>query len=141
MLFVGSYHHSLDAKKRIFIPAKFREGLGCEFYICRKFDAYLSVYTAADWEKYVETISALPESDAAELQDYLLGSAQHCVPDASGRIILDDKLLRFAKIDKNVVFVGAGHQVRIWAEEIWDAHEEELDGSDRIRQAMRKYNL
>ena len=43
MSFVGSYSHSLDAKKRVFIPAKFREELGNEFYITRKFDPYLSV--------------------------------------------------------------------------------------------------
>ena len=51
MSFVGSFKHSLDAKKRVFIPAKFREELGEEFYITRKFDTYLSIYTAEDWEK------------------------------------------------------------------------------------------
>ena len=52
----GEYHHSIDAKKRLFIPAKFREDLGEEFYITRKFDAYLSVYTAEDWENYARQI-------------------------------------------------------------------------------------
>ena len=37
MSFVGSYTHSIDAKKRVFIPAKFRDELGEEFYITRKF--------------------------------------------------------------------------------------------------------
>ena len=69
MSFVGSYTHSLDAKKRVFVPAKFRDELGDEFYITRKFDPYLSVYTAQDWDEYVSVISALPEADAAELQD------------------------------------------------------------------------
>ena len=39
MSFVGSYTHSMDAKKRVFIPSKFRDDLGEEFYITRKFDA------------------------------------------------------------------------------------------------------
>ena len=39
MSFVGSYKHSMDSKKRVFIPAKFREELGEEFYITRKFAA------------------------------------------------------------------------------------------------------
>ena len=59
MFFVGTYTHSLDAKKRVFIPAKFREDLGKEFYITRKTDVYLSVYTAEDWENYVEKISSV----------------------------------------------------------------------------------
>lgn len=140
MSFVGSFPHSLDAKKRVFIPAKYREELGAEFYITRKFDPYLSIYTAKDWEEYVEKISALPESEAAELQDYLLGAAQKCVPDSNGRIILDEKLMKHASIVKNVVFVGAGKQIKIWAEEVWAQREEERN-RDSIRDLMRRYGL
>ena len=91
MSFVGSFKHSLDAKKRVFIPAKFREELGDEFYITRKFDTYLSIYTAEDWEVYVDKIQQLPETVALEVQEFLLGIAQKCVPDSNGRIILDVK--------------------------------------------------
>ena len=140
MSFVGSFPHSLDAKKRVFIPAKFREELGAEFYITRKFDPYLSIYTAEDWDEYVETISSLPESEAAELQEYLLGAAQKCVPDSNGRIILDDKLMKHAEIGKNVVFVGAGKQIKIWSEEIWNERDSKRD-PNKIRELMRKYGL
>lgn len=140
MSFVGSYSHSLDAKKRVFVPAKFREELGNEFYITRKFDPYLSVYTADDWAEYVERISALPESEAAELQEYLLGFAQKCVPDGNGRIILDERLMKHAGIEKNLVFVGAGRQIKIWSEEIWNERESKRD-TESIREIMRKYGL
>ena len=140
MSFVGSYNHSLDAKKRVFVPSKFREDLGDEFYITRKFGAYLSIYTADDWQAYVEKIEKLPESDAEEIQDFILGAAQKCTPDASGRIILDDKLMRHAGIDKNIVFVGAGKQIRIWAEEEWNAREQKRD-FDKMRDIMRQYGL
>ncbi len=140
MSFVGSYTHTIDSKKRVFIPSKFREDLGEEFYITRKFDTYLSIYTAEDWEAYADKISKLPESDAHVLQDFLLGFAQKCVPDASGRIILDDKLLKHAGIDKNVVFVGAGRQIRIWSEEAWDEREKTRD-YEKIREIMRQYGL
>ena len=140
MSFVGSYNHTLDAKNRVFIPAKFRDELGKEFYITRKFDTYLSVYTADDWESYVDKISMLPESDAVEFQDFILGAAQKCVPDASGRIILDEKLMAHAKIDKNLVFVGTGRQIRIWAEDVWNERERARD-YDKMRQIMRQYGL
>ena len=140
MSFVGSYTHSMDAKKRIFIPSKFREELGEEFYITRKFDVYLSVYTAEDWEAYAEKISKLPEADAEELQDFLLGAAQKCVPDASGRIILDENLMKHAKINKNIVFVGAGKQIRIWSEELWSEREKNRD-YEKMREIMRQYGL
>ncbi len=140
MSFVGSYNHTLDAKKRVFIPAKFREELGAEFYITRKFDTYLSVYTANDWEEYVEKIQSLPETDALEVQEFLLGAAQKCEPDASGRIILDEKLAKHAGIIKNIVFVGGGKQIRIWAEEVWNEREQNRDFSN-IRNIMRQYGL
>ena len=140
MSFVGSHTHAMDAKKRVFIPAKFREELGEQFYITRKFDSYLSVYTADEWDVYVDKISKLPEADAVELQDYILGVAQKCVPDASGRIILDETLMKHANIKKNIVFVGVGRQIRIWAEEEWIKQEQNRD-PDRIREMMRKIGL
>lgn len=140
MSFVGSYKHSLDAKKRVFIPAKFRDELGEEFYITRKFDTYLSIYTAEDWEVYVDKIQQLPETVAIEVQDFLLGIAQKCVPDASGRIILDERLAAHAGINKNIVFVGGGRQIRIWAEEVWNERESKRDLA-KIREIMSQYGL
>lgn len=140
MSFVGSYTHSLDAKKRVFIPSKFRDELGDEFYITRKFEPYLSVYTAEDWANYVDVISALPESEASVLQEYLLSNAQKCIPDANGRIIIDEKLSAHAKITKSIVFAGTGKQIKIWAEEIWNERESKRD-LDEIRELMRKYGL
>lgn len=140
MSFVGSYNHSLDSKKRVFIPAKFRDELGDTFYITRKFDAYLSVYTAEGWDAYLEKIEKLPESIAAEIQDFILGGAQKCTIDSSGRIIIDERLLRHAKINKNVVFVGAGRQIRVWAEELWEEREQTRD-FDKMRQILGEYGL
>jgi len=140
MSFVGSYNHSLDSKKRVFIPSKFREDLGDEFYITRKFGQYLSIYTADDWAAYVEKIERLPESDAEEIQDYILGAAQKCIPDSSGRIILEDRLIKHADIQKNIVFVGAGKQIRIWSEEAWSEREQKRD-YDKMREIMRQYGL
>lgn len=140
MSFVGSYMHTLDAKDRVFIPAKFREELGREFYITRKFDTYLSVYTAEEWAAYVDKISSLPESDAEELQEFLLGAAQKCEPDANGRILLDPRLKAHAEIEKNLRFVGTGKQIRIFAEEIWQQREQKRDLSS-LRETMRAYGL
>ena len=140
MLFVGSYTHALDAKKRVFVPAKFRDDLGEEFYITRNFEPYLSVYTAADWAEYVEVISRLPESEAAALQEYLLSNAQKCTPDSNGRIIIDEKLAAHAKITKSIVFAGAGKQIKIWAEEVWNEREQNRN-LDEIKNLMQRYGL
>ena len=140
MSFVGHYTHTLDAKKRVFIPAKYREELGSEFYITRKFDPYLYIYTAKDWAEFVDKIASLPETVAHELQDFILGAAQKCVVDASGRIVLDEDLMKHAKIDKTVVFSGAGHNIRIWAEDVWLEREEKRDLED-LRRRLEGFGL
>ncbi len=140
MSFVGYHRHSLDAKKRVFIPSKFREDLGEEFYITRKFGAYLSIYTADEWQVFVDKIEKLPESEAEELQEFLLGAAQKCVPDASGRIILNEELAEHAGIKKNIVFVGVGRQIRIWAEEAWDERERTRN-LEKMRETMSRHGL
>ena len=140
MSFVGSYSHSLDSKKRVFVPAKFREDLGNTFYVTRKFDTYLSIYTEEEWAAYLEKIEKLPESVAAEVQEFILGGAQKCVPDNSGRIIIDERLLKHAGINKNIVFVGSGRQIRVWAEEIWNEREKNRD-FDKMREVLREFGL
>lgn len=140
MSFVGSYSHSLDAKKRVFVPAKFREDLGNTFYVTRKFDTYLSIYTEEEWAAYLEKLEKLPESVAAEVQEFILGGAQKCVPDTSGRIIIDDRLLKHAGINKNIVFVGAGRQIRVWAEELWNEREKNRD-FEKMREVLRDFGL
>ena len=140
MSFVNSYKHSIDAKNRIFIPSKFRDELGGEFYITRKFEPYLSIYKAKDWEEYVEKIQKLPETVALEVHEFLLGIAQKCVPDANGRIVLDDRLIAHAKINRNIVFVGGGSQIRIWAEELWEEREKARD-LEKIKEIMNLYEL
>ncbi len=140
MSFVGHATHSLDAKKRVFIPSKFRDDLGDVFYITRKFEPYLSIYTADEWEAYVDKIERLPESIAVEVQDFILGSAQKCTPDASGRIILDEGLAAHAGIVKNIVFVGAGRQIRLWSEENWIVKEKSRD-FEKMREIMLQNGL
>ena len=88
----------------------------------------------------MDKISKLPEADAEEFQDFILGAAQKCTPDASGRIIIDDRLMRHAKINKNIVFVGTGKQIRIWAEELWNEREQNRN-YDKMREIMRQYGL
>ncbi len=140
MSFVGSYSHSLDAKNRVFIPAKYRDELGDVFYITRKLDTYLSIYTEDDWQSYIDKIEKLPESIASEIQDLIIGGAQKCTPDSSGRVILDENLLKHACIKKNVVFVGVGKQIRIWSEELWREREDRRD-FEKLRKILAEYGL
>ena len=114
MSFVGSFPHSLDAKKRVFIPAKYREELGAEFYITRKFDPYLSIYTAKDWDTLVENYNTLPISQRSAATSLIFMNATQCNPDKQFRFSLTQFLLDYAGVGKDVMIVGRAGQAEIW---------------------------
>ena len=56
----GQYQHTIDAKGRLFIPAKLREELGETFYVTMGMDSCLSVYSDASWARFTEKFESLP---------------------------------------------------------------------------------
>ena len=127
MAFLGSSSYSLDSKNRVFIPAKYREELGNVFYITRSLEACLTIYTEDEWAAFLQKLERLPSTTGAAVKEYFLSAAQKCQTDSSGRIILDDTLIKHSKIKKNVMFVGAGQLINVWSEEGWIDREDNRD--------------
>lgn len=140
MAFLGSSNYSLDSKNRVFIPAKYREELGNVFYITRSLDPCLTIYTEEEWANFLQNLDRLPNTTAAAVKEYFLSAAQKCVPDASGRILLDDPLIKHSSITKNVVFVGASRTINVWAEDLWKIREENRD-IESIRSTLLQFGL
>lgn len=140
MAFISSFNYSLDTKKRILIPNKFREELGDVFYITRSLDDCLTVYPENEWDILLKGLSALPSTESAAAREYFMSVAQKCTPDASGRVLLEQNLILHAKISKNAVFVGAGKTINIWSEELWAAREASRD-LESIRALLRQHGL
>ena len=123
----GQYQHSIDAKGRLFIPAKLREELGETFYVTMGMDGCLSVYSDASWAKFTEKFESLPYTKTKSMRA-LFANAAKCEPDAQGRILIPAKLRAYAKLEKDVVVIGVSNRAEIWNAERWQAvEEEELD--------------
>ena len=82
----GQYQHSIDAKGRVFIPAKLREELGETFYVTMGMDSCLSVYSDASWAKFTEKFESLPYTKTKAMRP-LFANAAKCEPDSQGRIL------------------------------------------------------
>lgn len=122
-MFMGEYNHSIDAKGRIIVPAKFREELGDEFVVTLGLDGCLFLYPNAEWEEFVAQLKQLPGNrQARQLQRYFLAGAVNCEIDKQGRILIPAKLREHAKLEKEVVFVGVLGKIEIWSKEQWDAN-------------------
>src|SRR5690606_32913058 len=59
-MFMGEYRHSLDDKGRLFIPSKFREGLGASFVVTRGLDRCLFAYPRSEWSLLEQKLKSLP---------------------------------------------------------------------------------
>ena len=140
MAFISSYTYSLDAKKRILIPNKYRDELGDSFYITRSLDNCLTIYPEKVWETFTEGLNSVPGPDGDMAREYFMSFALKCTPDSSGRILLEDKHMQYAKIVKNAVFVGASKTINLWAEELWIEREENRD-RDAIRRLIATNRL
>ncbi|MFA5249742.1 MAG: division/cell wall cluster transcriptional repressor MraZ [Candidatus Paceibacterota bacterium] len=123
-MFIGEYSYTIDAKKRLTLPPKFRKILGEKAIITRGLDNCLFLYTQKDWEELAEKLSKLPltQADARGFSRIMLAGAMDVDIDSLGRVLVPDYLKDYAKLGKKVVIVGLYNRVEIWDEEKWDEY-------------------
>ena len=135
--FVGEYRHSLDAKKRLFIPAKFRELLGENFAISRINEKCLLLFSEEEWIKYTDALLNGVPADTKRIARKVFSKTTYVTPDAQGRVIIPAKLCELAELNKNAVVIGGGTHAEIWSEENWDVMENELN-DEALSEAFSK---
>ena len=140
MVFFGSCTYSIDAKNRVFIPARYREDLGNTFYITRGIEACLTMYTEEEWALFLQKLDRIPNTTGGGVKEYFMSAAQKCVLDSSGRILLEGALKAHAQINKNMVFVGASRVINIWSEENWALREANRD-KENYATLLSQYEL
>lgn len=114
MLFKSAYYHSLDAKSRVFIPAKFRDALGEEFVVFKGSEKCLYVYTKEGFEKLSQQFI---NTNNRDVQRAFFSQVVDMTADKQGRITLTGDLLEHANLLKDVAIIGAGSRIEIWATE------------------------
>jgi MraZ protein len=132
-MFLGEYRHNLDAKNRLFIPAKFREELGESFVVAKLMRGEcLRVCSAAEWDKYLEPIRNLNRKDSEKIVRALTKEAIQVSPDAQGRVVLSSALIEKAGLEKNAVIIGCNDYVEIWSEAAYQRMLDEEDESEML---------
>lgn len=132
-MLIGEYSHTIDAKGRMIVPAKFRTELGERFIVTKGFDGCLYGYSLEEWKSIEEKIKTLPlitGKDARNFTRFFFSSAIECEFDAQGRILITQNLREHAKLEKEVVVIGVSTRIEIWSKEQWDAYNEEQDSDD-----------
>ncbi|MDG4554040.1 MAG: division/cell wall cluster transcriptional repressor MraZ [Candidatus Competibacter sp.] len=131
-MFRGVNPLSLDGKGRLSLPAKYRQHLleatGGQLVLTVDRDRCLLLYPLPVWEEIERKLIQLSSTNqrTRALKRLLLGHAEECCLDASGRILLPAPLREFANLEKRVVLVGQGNKFEIWNESSWHAWRESL---------------
>lgn len=126
-MFSGASTHALDAKGRVVLPAKFRYRLGETFMLTRGMGGCLWVFPEEEWRALEEKLAtvSLTSKGGLALQRFFLGSAVECKVDEQGRTPIPAYLRDVANIEKEMVVVGIGKRIEIWARPVWDAYNAE----------------
>ena len=138
-MLIGEYHHNIDEKGRLIIPAKFREDIGEKFIVTRGLDGCLFVYSLVEWEKIVSKLKLLPftKKDARTFMRFFLSGATECEFDKQGRINLVNSLIEYAGLKKECVVIGVNDRLEIWALDKYNnLMEENLEQLDEISEHL-----
>jgi len=120
-MFMGEYLHTIDAKGRLAVPAKFRAALDERFIATKGLDHCLFVYPTAEWNELEQKLRNLPftQPDVRAFVRFFFSGATECEVDKQGRILLPANLREYAKLEKDVILVGVSSRVEIWSQELW----------------------
>ncbi len=116
----GIFFHNIDAKGRLFIPARLREELGEVFYVTLSMEKCLTAYSSESWNVFMEKIKAMPRVRQIKMRP-LFSHAAKCELDGQGRILLPQALRDFAGLTKNVAVVGTGECAEFWDADVWSS--------------------
>lgn len=120
-MFMGEYHHSIDSKGRIIIPAKVRDDLGENFIVTRGLDGCLFVYPKKSWDRIIDKYKQLPDTkDKRQFMRIFLSGATICEYDLNGRINIPNPLIEFADLKKDCIIIGVDEKLEIWSKERWE---------------------
>jgi len=138
-MLIGEYHHNIDEKGRLIIPAKFREEIGNSFVVTRGLDGCLFVYSLVEWEKIVNKLRTLPftKKDARIFTRFFLSGATVCEFDKQGRINLMNSLIEYAGLKKECTVIGVNDRLEIWAlDKFNNLMEENFSELDRVSENL-----
>lgn len=130
-MFLGKYQHSLDAKGRVTIPAKLRELLGDRFIATRGLDNCIFLYPLDEWQNIEDKMRTLPftRADVRSFMRKFLSAASELELDKQGRTVLPSNLRDYADILVDIIIIGVGTRVEIWAHDRWESYAEDSDAS------------
>ncbi len=136
-MFRGRHEHTIDAKGRTSVPARYRDVLDAagerRIVLTSALDPCLVAYAPAEWMAFEERLAKLPQFDAAvqRLKRIYVSGAGECDIDDVGRILVPPALREHARLRKDVLWAGSGRYAELWDKDAWVKHFETTENERR----------
>ena len=138
-MLIGEYEHSVDAKGRVIMPSKLREDMGEKFIITKGLDGCLFGFSKNEWQNFEEKLKTLPltNKNARDFVRFFLSGAIECEIDRQGRFLIASNLREYASMEKDIVIIGVGTRLEIWAKDKWEEYNTDKNiSADEIAENM-----
>ena len=131
-MFKGMFEHQLDDKNRLRIPSKFKKELVGEngeksYSFFRGMNRCICVMTDEQLDDTIASISEDAISESSQAATMFFSSIFSAEEDAQGRVVLPPLLKRIAGIKKDIITIGRGNRLEIWAAERYYEYIEGID--------------
>ena len=118
-MFLGEYQHSLDAKGRVILPARFRDQLEGGAVMAKSLDGCLAVYPVEEFARVAANLQEARARGATERQaarSYFSGAVE-ITPDKQGRVAIPAHLRTYAQLEREITVAGNFDHIEIWNHE------------------------
>jgi MraZ protein len=129
LAFRGTYDHSLDAKHRLTVPAKWRASLADGVLLAEGPDGCVTVWVPEAYEAFVaEAVGDEPRLSPRRrhLERQFHGASFDTELDSAGRIGIPLQHRQYGGLQKECKVVGAGDHFEVWDPEAWTAYSERV---------------
>ena len=120
---IGRYEHALDPKRRLTVPALWRDQMGSPeslYVIPDPHSSCLNLLSPAEMAARMERVRqrALFDKSLSQSLRILGENSEQVMLDVQGRVRIRDRLLAFAKLSEKVVMIGECNRIELWAPEL-----------------------
>lgn len=143
-MLIGQYLHTIDDKKRLSLPSKWKSIFGKKVVVTRGLDSCIFLYTVKEWGNIAEKLAqtSMGSKDARDLNRFFLSGAVEIEIDSAGRILLPDYLKEFANLEKEIIFAGLYNRAEIWNEKEWAKKQQEVsEKADTVASKLQEIGM
>ncbi len=143
-VFLGEFEYKCDSKNRFRLPVKFKKNIDGSIVLTKGSSGCIYVMQESVFQEFVNKASQLPmfDLDAQKPLRLLFSSASLLEEDGQGRYLLPSNLKNYAGINSEIVFIGTGNKIELWAKEKWQEYLKKEQGNfDELLQGLSKYGI